>query len=576
MRTMNLFVSAGLIAFSVMLAAPVSPAFAGKSKEFHVAVVGNDTNDGSTSLPVRTISAAARKAQPGDRITVHGGVYRERIDPPRGGTSDRQRIIYQAAQREKVVIKGSEVITGWRKLANDTWEVKIPNSFFGEFNPYSDLIAGDWFRPGERQFHTGAVYLDGHWLIEASSLEDVMQPIGVAAQNYHCDTSCGLWFAEVNEANTVIRAQLKGFDPDVAEVEVNVRQSVFYPSKPGVNFITVQGFTLEHAATPWAPPTAEQIGLIGTHWSKGWIIEANTIRYSVCTGITLGKHGDEFDNTSQDSARGYVETIERASKDFGWTKENIGNHVVRNNHISHCEQAGIVGSLGAVFSTITGNTIHDIHVRGLFGGAEMAGIKIHAPIDCVIADNHIYNTWLGIWMDWMTQGTRISSNLIHDNSRDMYVEVNHGPFLVDNNILLSPDSLQVDSCGGAYVHNLIAGKVTVSHDEKRKTPYLKPHFTKVLGLHENQSGDDRYYNNIFVDKGGLAEYDRAALTVSMAGNVFYHRARPSKHEEDPAILADVDPGLHLVEKQGSLFLEITLEGDLLSTQRPLVTTMLLG
>ena len=37
-------------------------------------------------------------------------------------------------------------------------------------------------------------------------------------------------------------------------------------------YIAVKGFKLEQAAIPWAPPTAEQIGLIGTHWSKGWII----------------------------------------------------------------------------------------------------------------------------------------------------------------------------------------------------------------------------------------------------------------------------------------------------------------
>ncbi|MDA3926745.1 MAG: hypothetical protein PF904_18825 [Kiritimatiellae bacterium] len=51
-----------------------------------------------------------------------------------------------------------------------------------------------------------------------------------------------------------------------------------------------------------APPTAEQSGLIGNHWSKGWIIEDNTISHSVCSGIALGKHGDEFDNTSANSA----------------------------------------------------------------------------------------------------------------------------------------------------------------------------------------------------------------------------------------------------------------------------------
>jgi len=68
---------------------------------------------------------------------------------------------------------------------------------------------------------------------------------------------------------------------------------VFYPRETGRNFITVRGFTLEHAATNWAPPTAEQVGLIGTHWSKGWIIENNTISHSRCVGITLGKYGDE-------------------------------------------------------------------------------------------------------------------------------------------------------------------------------------------------------------------------------------------------------------------------------------------
>ncbi len=74
---------------------------------------------------------------PGDTITVHKGVYRERINPPRGGESDAKRITYQAAKGEKVVIKGSEVIKGWKKVEGDTWKVTVPNSFFGDFNPIS-------------------------------------------------------------------------------------------------------------------------------------------------------------------------------------------------------------------------------------------------------------------------------------------------------------------------------------------------------------------------------------------------------------------------------------------------------
>src|SRR4030065_402498 len=63
-----------------------------------------------------------------------------------------------------------------------------------------------------------------------------------------------------------------------------------------------------------APPTAEQVGLVGTHWSKGWIIEGNIISHSICSGIALGKYGDEFDNASRDTAEGYVKTSERALK----------------------------------------------------------------------------------------------------------------------------------------------------------------------------------------------------------------------------------------------------------------------
>ncbi|MBT7094543.1 MAG: xylosidase, partial [Bacteroidetes bacterium] len=72
--------------------------------------------------------------------------------------------------------------------------------------------------------------------------------------------------------------------------------------------------------------------MIGPHWSKGWIIEDNEICYSVCAGVSIGKYGDESDYTSGSTSRGYVGTIDRA-REYGWSKENIGSHIVRNNHI---------------------------------------------------------------------------------------------------------------------------------------------------------------------------------------------------------------------------------------------------
>ena len=545
-----------------------SAADARAPRAYHVSVRGDDSADGSEARMLRTISAAARLAQAGDVITVHEGVYRERIAPPHGGTSDRERIVYRAAPGEKVILKGSEVVKGWEKVQNDTWKVTLPNRFFGDFNPYSDLIRGDWFNPKKREHHTGAVYLNEHWLTEAAQLDDVLKPAGEAP----------LWFGKVDEETTTIWAQFKGVDPNEAEVEINVRRAVFYPEKPGINYLTVRGFSMMHAATPWAPPTAEQIGLIGTHWSKGWIIENNDIRYSTCVGITLGKYGDQWDNTSQNTAKGYVKTIERALEN-GWSRENIGHHIVRNNRIAHCEQAGIVGSLGAVFSTITGNVIHDIHVRRLFTGAEMAGIKIHAAIDTLISGNHIYRTTRGIWLDWMAQGTRVTRNLLHDNtgSQDLFVEVNHGPFLVDNNLFLSPTSLLDMSEGGAYAHNVMAGRIALRPELRRETPFHKPHSTDVAGLRNIRGGDDRFYNNLFTAPAGLAAYDKAAQPVKMGGNVFLKGARASTHEQAPLVQSSFDPGIQLAEKPDGVYLEIALDKAWAEgPPRPLVTTDRLG
>ena len=81
----------------------------------------------------------------GVRIAGLGGVFRERVSPPRGGQSDAKRIIYRAAPAERVTIKGSEIVKGWSKVQGEVWKLTLPNTFFGGFNPYRDVIHGDWF-----------------------------------------------------------------------------------------------------------------------------------------------------------------------------------------------------------------------------------------------------------------------------------------------------------------------------------------------------------------------------------------------------------------------------------------------
>lgn len=570
---------------------PVKKIAQGKGREYHVSLNnGNDVNNGSFSKPFKTIMAAANVAMPGDTITVHAGVYREQIIPPRGGNSEKERIVYQAAKGEKVEIKGSEIITGWKKLDYDTWEVKIPNSFFGKFNPYADLIRGDWFwpTPKQRKYHTGAVYLNGHWLAEAVDRDAVLR---------HADLNNPLWWAEVDSATTTIWAQFKYSDPNKETVEINTRQAVFYPEKPFTNYITVRGFTMQHAATNWAPPTAEQKGLIGTNWSKGWIIENNIIQYSICAGIALGKYGDEYDNTSAERAESYVEVVKRAFAN-GWNKNTVGSHIVRNNEVAYCEQVGIVGSMGCSFSTIEGNLIHDIFTRGMFSGAEMAGIKFHGAIDTKIRNNQIYHTYFGIWLDWMAQGAQVTGNLLHKNSWDLFVEVTHGPVLVDNNIMLSVTNLKMNANGVAFAHNLFGGGLDLITYEKRETPYQKPHSTEMAGLHDNPGGGVQFINNLFVNAGNVRPYDSSLLGAKFIGNVYtkgtnqlhpqdYQRISSRKMKELPplqykvetnALLwPDFDAAVKLLNEKANTWLQINFDKNWATAQkRKLVTTALLG
>lgn len=540
---------------------------AAAAREYHVSPQGNDAQDGSVSHPLRTISAAAARAVAGDVITVHAGIYRERVAPPRGGTSDSNRIVYQAAAGEHVVVTGAEIVKGWKQLQGDIWQAVVPNSFFGDFNPYNDAIHGDWFNPKGRVHHTGAVYLDGEWLAEAANLDDVLQK----------SDGLPLWFGRVDENTTTIWAQFRGADPNQRKAEINVRQTVFYPEKTGINYITVRGFTLKQAATPWAPPTAEQIGAIGTHWSKGWIIENNIVSHSICSGISLGKYGDQWDNTSANTAEGYVKTIERALRS-GWSKENVGGHIVRNNTISHCEQTGIVGSLGPVFSVVTGNTIHDIHVRNLFSGAEMAGIKFHAAIDVEISHNHIYRCNTGLWLDWMAQGARVTSNLFHDNlGEDTFLEVDHGPWLVDNNFFLSKISQHIDSHGGAYVHNLFCGAMNVSRSDRRMTPIMKPHSTAVAGYHDVPGGDLRFFNNIVAGNCDMSAFNQTILPLHFSGNVYVQGGKPSTQDTGALLRPEFDLKIELADANSEGVLTVSLDKEWLAAQaHPLVTTELLG
>lgn len=499
---------------------------------YYVNAAAFRSGNGTSDYPFKRIQEAADVAMPGDEILVAPGIYRENVNPKHAGTAEA-RITYRSTEPLAAVITGAEPVKNWVHCEGNVWKAVIPNGVFGSYNPYTTLVSGDWFI-AYFIAHTGEVYLNDKAMYEVTSLDKVYQP-EVYKASWDPEFTIYTWYTEQDEAAnaTVIYANFQGADPNVENVEINVRENCFYPQVEGVGYITLSGFTVTKAATQWAPPTAYQEGMIGPHWSKGWIVEYCDISHSKCSGISLGKYLQPNNDNKwlheklKDGTQTERDNILQASYE-GWDKEHIGSHIIRHNNIHDCGQTGIVGHLGGVFSIIEDNHIHHINNRQNLAGAEIGGIKMHAAIDVIIRRNHFHHCTRGLWLDWQAQGTRVTQNLFHDNTvpfdhlledkdsamtmmgEDIFIEVSHGPTLVDHNILLSDRALKLATQGVALVHNLIAGAFTAvgrgvnngspNYVSPRYTPYHEIHGTKVCGFMTILHGDMRFYNNIFVQR----------------------------------------------------------------------------
>ena len=613
---------------------------------YYVNAQASRDGNGSKEMPFRHIDDAARVAVAGDEILVAPGVYREKVTPRNPGAEDAP-IVYRSEVPLGAVITGAEPLTGWQRFKGDVWVNRVNNGVFGDYNPYTTRVCGDWyFAPNVR--HTGSVYLNDLAMYEADSLEECLA--GEADPfAWNAEESTWKWFTQQDDGETVLYANFHGLDPNAQKVEISVRRNCFMPDENGISYITVSGFDINKGATTWAPPAAYQDGLIGPHWSKGWIIEDCAVWGSRCCGISLGKYRDP-ENDMYFYTK-HVKSPTQMERDavcrgqyHGWLKEKVGSHIVRRCEIHHCEQTGIVGRMGAVFSTIEDCHIHHVCNSQQLGGAETAGIKLHAAIDVTIRRNHIHHCIEGVWLDWEAQGARITQNLMHDNHRpegigqaqgamfncDVFIEVGHGPTLIDNNVLLSKASVIMPSEGLAVIHNLMCGafglinsgvdSVVNGQREPRYTPYHIRHRTEVAGFMTILHGDDRVYNNIIVQKypvtdpsigpdspdhqaagtapfdifpaydewisnfmmglepdmGHLAQYHFGHLPVWIGGNAYFGGATVSKHEQGGLVNAQDKVTVELKQADGKWTLETNVYDLLGDFRDAILTTESLG
>lgn len=152
---------------------------------------GLDSNPGSGALPFATIQRGADAAQPGDRVRVRPGVYRENVVPPRGGSPAAP--IRFIAEGAGVVLEGADPAiqagAAWTQVTANVWSTPFVGGTY--------YVAVDDARVYDYPSLAQLIAEDG----------DVGQP-GVIAGGYFVDTVAALLYVATPDHDSPSRHQV--------------------------------------------------------------------------------------------------------------------------------------------------------------------------------------------------------------------------------------------------------------------------------------------------------------------------------------------------------------------------------
>ncbi|MGD0901038.1 MAG: right-handed parallel beta-helix repeat-containing protein, partial [Thermoguttaceae bacterium] len=421
----------------------------------------DDNGPGTRNRPFRTINEAAQVLQPGERVVIAPGTYRECVRPARSGTGPAQMISYEAAPGAKVFIKGSEILKdGWQQESIPVgfrgfgsqagpgekkvtaWRHELTDAMFPDAYQSFALasVAGNWEWLDPRMVdmgpyfrRRGLVFVDGKPLEPMEQLRELAMPHlqpdpvftsppvsqnglpprrrgGPIMQEIGGSPDARFW---VEDSGTAIHIRLASGTPADHLIEITTREQAFVPSQRGLAYIRVKGITFYHAGNAYPFP---QYGLVSTGGGNHWIFEDNTIEWANGVGLDIANGGDG-----------------------GFTPQAGTSQIVRRNTIRYCGVEGI-GGMGTRDTVVEDNLIEWCGWADAERGWEAAGAKFHVGRNLLFRRNvvrHIRHA-NGVWLDSGNVNCRICCNVFADIltvSAAVHMEMNLEQNQIDNNVI---------------------------------------------------------------------------------------------------------------------------------------------
>lgn len=492
----------------------------------------DDNGPGTSMRPFRTINKAAQVLQPGERVVIAAGTYRECVRPVRGGTGPTQMISYEAAPGAKVIVKGSEVLKdGWVQdppmMARfgrpsgapvPTWKHSLSGAMFPDaYNPFALVSA-----PGDREWLDtkavdmgpyfrvrGLAFVDGQPLEPMEQLRELgnmpLRPAplapgqaapltglpprsrgGTIMQEIGGTPEARLWVETTGQA---IHIRIPSGTPAEHTVEVTTREQAFVPAEKGLAYIRVKGIMFQHAGNGYPIP---QRGLVSTGGGNHWIIEDNIIEWANGVGLDIA-NGDWNASPTPHAGEGQI---------------------IRRNTIRYCGVEGI-GGMGTTNALVEDNLIEWCGWADAERAWEAAAVKFHRAQSMLFRRNvirHIRHA-NALWYDSGDANCRITANVFADVvsvASAIHMEMNLEQNQIDNNVIwdvrnAEPGTPGQRGCAGSGIFVNASDRLIIAQnligrcDNSGIFAITRPDRARSGTAKEN-----KVYNNIFANCGKSA------------------------------------------------------------------------
>jgi len=324
---------------------------------------------------VRTIGEAAAKAQAGDVVRIHAGVYREAVVMDRCGSADKP-ITLEAAVGADVVMTGADRITDWKgaegpdRIAGAPW----PHRFI-TWNPSGTHPSDDYHLLIGR---SEQVFVDGY------PMRQVLRREHLARGTFYVDLSEKRLYVWSRDSRSIT-------DPKT-RVEASVRDVILTVKG---DYVVVKGIRFRYAAN------RAQHGAV--------VFSGNHLTVADCVFECVNSSGAEFSGT---------------------------DITVRGCTFQHNGQLGFAANR-AHRLLMTGCMVRDNNVKGFDRGWEAGGNKICLTRGAVLDGGvFIENRGNGIWFDIGNEACTVRNCLIASNDdAGVFYEISYGLHAHDNVIV---------------------------------------------------------------------------------------------------------------------------------------------